>query len=141
NRNRSGLCCWSGRQDSNLRPPGPELVLGYQDGLVSSGIGSYALDKRKVSCPADTSYPVLQLDQAGRGQRHHPVHRHARTRGIDGGKEEVDHAVDAQRAARERAGSVVRREVQLGNEADLELSPARTDEHDRLSRPRTIADT
>ncbi len=43
---------WSGRQDSNLRPPGPELLSGSWDSVAPHGASSHPLDITSDSDPA-----------------------------------------------------------------------------------------
>ena|ERR1700674_5241121 len=50
--NRIAALYWSGRQDSNLRPPGPELLSGSWEGVTLSSTGSHPLDITEDSDPA-----------------------------------------------------------------------------------------
>ena len=45
----------SGRQDSNLRPPGPELQSGSCDSLALPGTGSHSLD---ITMDSDPAHPL-----------------------------------------------------------------------------------
>src|SRR5207237_318639 len=46
---------WSGRQDLNLRPPGPERQLGSCDSLALPGIASHPLD---IAAHPDPAHPL-----------------------------------------------------------------------------------
>ena len=48
---------WSGRQDSNLRPPGPELYNGPSDRVARRVIGSHPIETTQVADPANTLNP------------------------------------------------------------------------------------